>query len=294
DLDARIQRAEERLVAREQLVRDRVGALRQRVRAATAPRKLVGPALGAVLALGGIGWLWRRREPLATLGSGGTSSVDGAAPQSGLAQLPWTQMMALAVPMLPTAWRSRVNPATVSTMLALGLPLIDRISKRRRVPPLATMAPPNLQRFAGTWHAVAQLPNQSRAAGELTLSMRYRLRRDGGFDLTECSRSRHGRPLRDAHGVVRPVKGGSAGQFRASLWPRALRWLPWAWSDHWIVHVDAACNEAMIGSPRRDSLWFLSRDLELPPARLQALLQIARDAEFPLDRLKFAQTERSR
>jgi hypothetical protein len=127
DLDARILQAEQRLIARDERVRLGAHHLLQQLQAAWQPRRLMRPlvvgALAVMLAGLAIGSLWRspgrrlRREPEA-----GPSART----------LPWVHALTLAWPMLPQAWRARVNPATANALLTVVLPVGGWLLARRR------------------------------------------------------------------------------------------------------------------------------------------------------------------
>ena len=83
------------------------------------------------------------------------------------------------------------------------------------------------------------------------------------------------------------VPGSGNSRLRVSLWPRALRVLPFAWADYWILHVDPDYGAALVGHPNRRFLWILSRRPVLPDARLHALIGMAAERGYPVERLKF-------
>ena len=72
-------------------------------------------------------------------------------------------------------------------------------------------------------------------------------------------------------------------------WPAALHSLPWVWSELAVLHVDAAYDEALIGSPSREMLWLWSRQPRLAPERQQALVQLARERGYAVERLRLRQ-----
>jgi hypothetical protein len=145
-LDARILRAEQCLILREENLRRRTHALTSRVRQAVQPVRRAAPLAGGVLALVALGWLWRRHRPA----SGGnqdiqvperTASGPARAAQrvrkawrrdpSRDSQWPLANLLSLALSLLPVAWRTRISPASASTVLALALPLARRLLARR-------------------------------------------------------------------------------------------------------------------------------------------------------------------
>jgi apolipoprotein D and lipocalin family protein len=290
DVDARVLQVEERLIAREVRLRRGLAGIGLRMRRGLRPWRRGLPAIGVALALSSLGalaWLWwQRRAPHGAVGgpTGAHHAGDAAAAQGG--GIPWVRLVALGWPMLPASWRARVSPSMASSLVALGLPAAEWLLHGRRVPPPATMPSVDLARFAGDWCVLAQLPRHRARTGRDT-RLRYTPRADGHFDVLA---SGHGgfEGGANAPGLAQIVPGSGGARLALSRWPAWLRALPWAWSDHWILHVDADYTEALVGDARRERLWLLSRRPQLPPSRLTALLQLARERGFAVERLRVA------
>jgi apolipoprotein D and lipocalin family protein len=282
-LDARILQVEQRLIAREQAMRVHVETigqrLRQKVRAGRQALPLIGLAAAASALVALVWWTLRRRsQPAGPAQHHAGHAVDTAGRHG---ELPWVRLAALAWPMLPAAWRSRISPATASTLAAVGLPLVERLLQGRRPAPLETMSSVDLARFAGTWFVVAQLPIRGGLENPVAETLSYLRRPDGGFDVLAASPGRRGAPSMRGVAQVAPGSGGARLSF--SSWPAWLRWLPLAWTEHGVLHVDAAYDEALVGSSDRRRLWLLARRPPLAPQRRHALWQLARDRGFAVD-----------
>jgi hypothetical protein len=128
-LDERIRRTELRLIAREDRIRRRTDQISQRLHEALQPRRYAAPAVGIAVASWTLWTLWSRRR-----GPHAGAARHGAARRLG-SELPWMHLLPLVWPLLPVAWRARANPATVATLLSLGLPLAGRMFARRRPRP---------------------------------------------------------------------------------------------------------------------------------------------------------------
>lgn len=282
DLDARILLVEQRLIAREQKLCRGVASLNGQLHRALSPKRLLLPAGGALLGVAALLSLWRRPSRL-------PAAAAGSARPSGLpVEIPWVRMLGLAWPMLPERWRNRVSPATASSLVTLGLPLVERLLGTRRAQPLVTVADVDLMRLAGRWFLVGELPGPLQADVLQPPEVGLLPRDDGQLDLLQRRIDASGTHGSEAR--LQPVPGSQGARLRLSRWPEALQWLDWAWTEQAVLHVDEAYDEALIGSPERDSLWLLSRRPELAQARRQALVQIARDRGFAVDRLRFFST----
>jgi apolipoprotein D and lipocalin family protein len=167
-------------------------------------------------------------------------------------------------------------------LAAMGQP-----AAAQSLPPLQVVAPVDLKRYAGVWYEQARLPNrfQEKCAGQV--SARYSLRADGRIDvLNRCVRSPG--DVEEALGEARaiPVPGlTDAGRLEVRFAPAWMSWLPFVWGDYWILALDPGYEVALVGTPNREYLWVLSREQRVSPARLEAMLEHARSAGFPVDRV---------
>ncbi len=282
DIDTRILLVEQRLIAREERLHrglsDLVGEARRRLQ----PRRLIAPIGGALLAALALRALWRSPAPAQRAAAAGHAAPDGSA-----AEVPWVRLLGLAWPLLPARWRDRVNPAVASSVLTLGLPLLERLLAGRRArPPLATVDAADPMGLRGRWFLAAELPAPLEAEPVEPPELGLLPREDGQFEVLQRRIDRHGTHGRE--GLLQPVPGSQGTRFRFSHWPVSLQWLPWAWTELRLLHVDAGYDEAVLGSPERDLLWLLSRQPALAAERRLALVQLARDRGFAVERLRFA------
>lgn len=285
-LEARIRAAELRLIAREEDLQRRLQVLGARVREATRPRRLLVPALGVLAAGAALWWALRRWRP-ALHGAGPVF----AAPQGGAArheggELPWASLLGLAWPMLPAPWRARISPTTATTLIGVGLPILQRLFESRPAPaPLATMPQVDLARYAGSWHEIARLPASFEAVCDGQPTATY-LPRGAGLEV--INRCPTARGPQEARGEARVVPDSGNAKLEVSLWPEGTRWLPFAWAKYWILYVDPAYQVALVGHPSRRYLWILARRPRLSTPQLEALIEFAQQRGFPVERLKFA------
>jgi hypothetical protein len=134
DLDARIQQAEQRLIAREEGLRRRAGALGKRVALAWQPSKLLAP----LLVVGGVttlGWLWSRRPapaagfaPSPARPSPAQPSAPAGGADSGAGH--WVHWLPMLWPLLPPRWRESMPASLRLVARHLGLPLLEVLVER--------------------------------------------------------------------------------------------------------------------------------------------------------------------
>lgn len=291
-LEQHIAQAEERLVARQLRLRAHLAGLQVGARQALRPQRLLTPLLGAGLAAIVAGWVWRLLAPLhRQRRAPAPAAVDGVAGGRG-GGVPWTELLLIAWPLMPARWRGRLSPATATAALALGLPLLRRLAGLDSgAPPPATVVEVDLARYAGTWFEIARLPAPFEGACAGQPSATYTPRGDGSEleVLNRCPARQGGERL--ARGVAHAVPGSGGARLKVSLLPVWLRWLPLAWTDYWILYLDTGYSVAMVGDPGRRFLWILAREPQIPAARLQALVALAAEEGYPVQRLHVVATD---
>lgn len=142
DIDARILRVEQRLIAREENLRRGIKGFGARVGDALQPRRLIKPALiaaGAMVALVLVSRLGapqprprHRDADMPTAGEAAVAVAKPAALLALLASLPWGRVLGVVWPLLPQRMRERVHPETVGSALTVALPLIESVLAWRR------------------------------------------------------------------------------------------------------------------------------------------------------------------
>jgi Bacterial lipocalin len=145
----------------------------------------------------------------------------------------------------------------------------------------------DLQRYAGTWHEQARLPNrfQDDCAGEVQAD--YGIRPDGAIDVVNQCRTRDG-ATKTAHGLARLSRDADPpdpAKLQVRFAPAWTSWLPMVWGDYWILHLQDGYRHALVGTPDRKYLWVLSRDRRADRATVDALLDHARSLGFDTDRV---------
>jgi apolipoprotein D and lipocalin family protein len=275
DLDAQIQRVEQRLIDREQRLRHGTAGLARDLRRTLKPQRLALPVASTVLGAAALLSLLRRPQAM--------PPPPRPASGTGMAGLPLMQLVGLAWPMLPQRWRDRMGPATATSVLTIGLPLLQRFIGGPPKPLLTPLPSVDLARVSGRWFLVGELGTPLQAAASEPPELGLLPRDDGQIELLMRridARGTHGSEAR-----VDPIPGTHGARWRVSHWPEALQGLSWAWHEMAVLHTDDAGSELLLGNPARDTLWLLSRQPAMDVPRRQALVQQARDQGFDVKRL---------
>lgn len=149
--------------------------------------------------------------------------------------------------------------------------------------PLRAVPELDLQRYAGTWHEIARLPNrfENRCAGDITAT--YTPLEDGRVRVVNACRQADG-GRQSVQGMARR-SGERAAELEVRFAPAWLSFLPFVWADYWVIAIDRDYQWAIVGEPDRDYLWFLTREPTVDAATFEALKGRARSMGYDLDAL---------
>ena len=146
----------------------------------------------------------------------------------------------------------------------------------------------DLNRFLGSWYEVARIPAwfQNRCVKDTTA--RYQLRTDGTITVTNRCITRKGQ-IDQAVGLARVLDPATKARLQVSF-VSLLGWRPF-WGDYWVIGLDPEYRWLVVGDPRRQYGWILSRNPVIEPALLEAAFQTLERNGYP--RARFVLTPHS-
>ena len=150
--------------------------------------------------------------------------------------------------------------------------------------PPRTVERVDLARYAGTWFEAARFPVRFQDGPNLrcdAVTATYALRPDGQVGVRNACRNglAEGRPERVANGTAYVVEGSPNTRLRVSFfWP--------FYGDYWVIGLDPDYRWAVVGAPRRDYLWILSRTPQMAQADYDRAVAIAAREGFDTARLQ--------
>lgn len=157
---------------------------------------------------------------------------------------------------------------------------------------LPVVAHLDLQRYSGTWHEIARLPNsfQKKCVGG-DVSAQYTPLPSGEISVVNRCRTADG-SITQAEGRARkvPPKEGEApdvGRLEVRFAPAWLSWLPLVWGDYWVMDIADDYSTVLVGTPDRQYLWLLSRQPTLAAADVQRWLGKAAAQGFDTQAVTF-------
>lgn len=144
-------------------------------------------------------------------------------------------------------------------------------------PPLDAVPAVDLGRYAGVWHEIARFPNRFQRACVSDTTAQYTLRPDGKVTVLNRCRTAEGKS-KSAQATARVPDPKAPAKLKVTFfWPFS--------GDYWIVGLDPDYGWALVGEPKRDYLWILAREPQLPPDVLAKIEALAREKGFETTRL---------
>mgnify|MGYP001163047207 CR=1 FL=1 len=139
----------------------------------------------------------------------------------------------------------------------------------------STVGNVDLQRYQGIWYEQARLPMFFQRDC-IRSEARYSLLDNGNVEVVNRCETTSGE-WKEARGEAEPQQPGSTDR----LWVRFDNWFsnlfPGLTKGHyWVLYLDQDYSVALVGSPDREFLWLLSRDVQLDAATRDRLLDEAR------------------
>jgi apolipoprotein D and lipocalin family protein len=167
-------------------------------------------------------------------------------------------------------------------LLGLALASCESASGRAEAP--ASAASVDLGRYAGRWYEIARLPTRFQKANQAAVA-EYGANADGTLSVRNVAIRPDGsrREIRGSARVLNPPANTKLA-VRFDTWFGPLIPVPKE-GNYWILYLDEAYREALVGTPNRRYLWLLARDPTLPEPRYAALVARADELGFDTSRL---------
>jgi|TARA_B110000438_G_C15757442_1_gene625768 apolipoprotein D and lipocalin family protein len=159
-----------------------------------------------------------------------------------------------------------MNAITIKTLVVISALLVASCTHQPREP-MQTASYVDINKFMGDWHVLANIPTFPER-GAINPIERYTLNEDGTVD-TRFSfiNPRNGaeRELK-ATGYIQPDSNNAVWGMQF-IWPIK--------ADYRVVYLDPDYQTTIIGRKKRDYLWIMSRDPDLPREHLELLIEMA-------------------
>jgi apolipoprotein D and lipocalin family protein len=151
--------------------------------------------------------------------------------------------------------------------------------------PLRVVDALDLSKYAGRWYEVARFPNRFQDQCASDVVAHYSVRTDGRIDVVNQCRTASG-TVDEARGIARKAGDGSSNaRLEVRFAPAILSFLGSVWGDYWVIGLGPDYTWAVVGTPKRDYLWFLSRTPQMSDVSYARAIEIARGNGFDVSKL---------
>jgi len=171
-------------------------------------------------------------------------------------------------------------------LLAIGL-LAGGVANAQKSesPQLKTVPSVDLKRYAGKWYEIGKYPNKFQKDCVGNTSAEYALKEGGKIEVINTCITKEGVP-KVAKGEAKVVDKTTNAKLKVRFAPSALSFLPFVWGDYWITELGENYDYAVIGDPKREYFWILSRQPEMNDTEFQAILRRAEAQGFQPGRVE--------
>jgi apolipoprotein D and lipocalin family protein len=180
--------------------------------------------------------------------------------------------------------KNMIVAGLLTTFVATATPAFAGPSGRApNAPPLVSVSPFEPARYMGKWYEIARYPNgfERNCQG---VTAEYSLRQDGKISvLNTCRTGTKNGKSRPARGVASVMPGSNGSRLAVNFAPIPL---PKGQGNYWVIYLDPDYQTAVVGEPKGEYLWFLSRTPRITPAQRATLNQAAVRAGYRLDMLE--------
>lgn len=153
------------------------------------------------------------------------------------------------------------------------------IEAQKKVNELATVSSVDLKQYSGKWFEIARYPNkfQKQCVGNTTAT--YTQKTNGKIEVVNECLKKDG-TVDKAVGEAKVVKDSNNSKLEVRFAPKFLSFISAVWGDYWIIDLDENYQYAVIGDPKREYFWILSRKPEMSDAQYQEILRRAEAKGF--------------
>ena len=123
---------------------------------------------------------------------------------------------------------------------------------------LHTVERVELDKYLGVWYEVARKPMSFQNKCDRDVTATYTLNENGNVQVDNRCTSKDGN-IMHAAGEAFIVNAPFNTKFKVSFLPEAIRWIPAGRGDYWILKIDDNYQTVLVGEPRRNYMWVLSR-----------------------------------
>ena len=164
-------------------------------------------------------------------------------------------------------------------LAVLALMPLAIIAQSNRTSDLKTVGKVDLKRYTGKWYEIARYPNkfQKQCVGNVTAQ--YTLKDNGRIEVrNQCAESDG--TTSDVVGEAKVSDKDTNAKLKVRFAPKAVSFLPFVWANYWIIDLGDDYEYSVVGEPKREYLWILSRNPQMSDEQYQKILRKVEEMGF--------------
>jgi apolipoprotein D and lipocalin family protein len=163
-------------------------------------------------------------------------------------------------------------------IVALGLLVILAYACKAPENPPQTVKNVDLTKYTGKWYEIAAYPNKFEKGCSCTTA-EYSLSDKGHIIVKNRCLKKDKGEWSETTGKAFPVKGSQNAKLKVQFfWPFK--------GDYWIIDLSPDYEWAVVSDPKREYLWILSREKEMPEETYQHILAKLQERGFDIKNLQ--------
>lgn len=136
------------------------------------------------------------------------------------------------------------------------IPVIQLIAQESNNSQLKTVESVSLEKYVGVWYEIAKIPNTFQCSCKKNTTATYSIQKDGKIKVVNRCVEDDGE-INQAEGVARIVDKLTNAKLEVSF-VSFFGWRPF-WGDYWIIGLEDNYQWVIVGHPKREYGWTLSR-----------------------------------
>ncbi|ATO20933.1 hypothetical protein BS636_15250 [Acinetobacter sp. LoGeW2-3] len=150
--------------------------------------------------------------------------------------------------------------------------------------PLPTVERVELDKYLGSWYEVARKPLQFQNKCDRDVTATYTLNENGNIKVdNRCIKKDGTQTASVGEAFVQNAPYNT--KLKVSFLPEAIRWIPIARGDYWVLKLDDNYQTVLVGEPKRKYMWVLSRTPQPDQAVVNEYLEYAKSVGYDLSDL---------
>lgn len=145
--------------------------------------------------------------------------------------------------------------------------------------PLTAVNGIDLQRYKGEWYEIAKYPNRFQNQCVANTTATYTLKENGRIEvLNECLKKDG--TTASAKGEAKIGDKKNNAKLKVRFAPGFTSFVPFVWANYWVVELAPDYSYAVIGEPKRNYFWILSRTPTMDDTKFREILGRAEQMGF--------------